>query len=115
MSHKSRIRRPLNGEQQNKHAQMVSAGLQKMAPFLKTNSSLSANDMLIQKVMHVHKEVAASMLPIVQAANASGLVDHTAAREMFARLYLERFDKFTKDELVTTLSMLVTEEAMNRF
>lgn len=114
MSNRSRIRKPLSGDALTRHNDMVADGLHKMSHILQPKVK-SDMDNLADKVQHIIQTVALQMKPIIEESKKAGLVDHEAARAMFAKLFIEQFDKLEKDELVNALAMVLTELTISSY
>jgi len=113
MSHKSRIRKPVRSDDlARKDAIIKDVIHNKMAPFLKAKEQ-SAAEQLNEKLKHLIEDVRKSMLPIMEQAGKTGLFNTEANRSILASLLIERFDKMDKDELVNTITMIMTEEILN--
>lgn len=113
MSYKSRIRKPVSSDDKARQANIVNDVIDnKMANILKPKQQ-SDVDVLNAKLKQTINEVRDGLKPVLEAASKTGMFNHEANRSILAGLLLERMDKYTHDELVNTITMILTEEILN--
>lgn len=113
MSHKSRIRKPVTSDTKAMHEAIVSDVIgNKMANILKPKQQ-SDMDLLNAKLKQTITEVREGMKPVLEAAKGTLMFNTEANRSILASLLLERFDKYSHDELVNTVTMIMAEEILN--